>query len=145
MQAGAAGMAARGYGRVINIASVHGLVASVDKAPYVGVEIRARRAQPGGGAGICRGRRPRLGRRDGQLHLPRLDRDRDHRAAGRGARGRFGGDRDAGIASLLAEKQPSRRLSDPSEIGKLALWLCAPHAHNVTGTAIPVDGGWTAQ
>ena len=51
----------------------------------------------------------------------------------------------AGIADLLKEKQPSRRLSDPSEIGALALWLCAPVAHNVTGTAIPVDGGWTAQ
>jgi 3-hydroxybutyrate dehydrogenase len=56
-----------------------------------------------------------------------------------------GGDRDAGIADLLAEKQPSRRTSDPSEIGALALWLCDPVAHNVTGTTIPVDGGWTAQ
>ena len=57
----------------------------------------------------------------------------------------FGGDRDKGIADLLAEKQPTRRLSDPSEIGALALWLCNPIAHNVTGTTIPVDGGWTAQ
>jgi 3-hydroxybutyrate dehydrogenase len=57
----------------------------------------------------------------------------------------FGGDRDKGVADLLAEKQPSRRLSDPSEIGALALWLCAPVAHNVTGATIPVDGGWTAQ
>ncbi|MEL6316949.1 MAG: SDR family oxidoreductase, partial [Pseudomonadota bacterium] len=56
-----------------------------------------------------------------------------------------GGDRAAGIASLLAEKQPSRRTSDPAEIGALAVWLCAPVAHNVTGAAIPVDGGWTAQ
>lgn len=58
---------------------------------------------------------------------------------------RFGGDRDAGIADLLSEKQPSQRLSDPSEIGELALWLCNPVAHNITGTSIPVDGGWTAQ
>ena len=57
----------------------------------------------------------------------------------------FGGDRDAGIADLLAEKQPTRRTSDPAEIGALALWLCAREAHNVTGAAIPVDGGWTAQ
>jgi 3-hydroxybutyrate dehydrogenase len=56
-----------------------------------------------------------------------------------------GGDRDAGIADLLAEKQPSLRTSDPSEIGALALWLCSPLAHNITGTSIPVDGGWTAQ
>jgi 3-hydroxybutyrate dehydrogenase len=56
-----------------------------------------------------------------------------------------GGDRDAGIAALLSAKQPSRRMSDPAEIGALARWLCAPLAHNVTGTTIPVDGGWTAQ
>lgn len=56
-----------------------------------------------------------------------------------------GGNRDAGIAELLDEKQPSRRTSDPPEIGALALWLCACEAHNVTGTSIPVDGGWTAQ
>ena len=56
-----------------------------------------------------------------------------------------GGDRDKGVADLLAEKQPSHRTSDPSEIGALALWLCSPVAHNVTGVTIPVDGGWTAQ
>ena len=58
----------------------------------------------------------------------------------------FGGDRNAGIASLLTEKQPSRRTSRPQEIGALlALWLAHPMAHNITGAAIPVDGGWTAQ
>ncbi|MBT4895799.1 MAG: SDR family oxidoreductase, partial [Rhodobacteraceae bacterium] len=46
---------------------------------------------------------------------------------------------------LVAEKQPSSRTADPSEIGALAVWLCAPIAHNVTGTSIPIDGGWTAQ
>jgi 3-hydroxybutyrate dehydrogenase len=46
---------------------------------------------------------------------------------------------------MLAEKQPSRRLSSPVEIARLACWLCAPEAHNITGTAIPIDGGWTAQ
>ena len=56
-----------------------------------------------------------------------------------------GGNRVAGIASLLAEKQPSKRTSDPAEIGQLALWLAAPIAHNITGTAIPIDGGWTVQ
>ncbi len=55
------------------------------------------------------------------------------------------GDRAAGIAELLSEKQPSRRMSEPAEIGSLALWLCSPMAHNVTGTATPIDGGWTAQ
>ena len=56
-----------------------------------------------------------------------------------------GGEREAGIASMLADKQPSKRISDPSEIGALACWLCDPIAHNVTGTAIPIDGDWTSQ
>jgi 3-hydroxybutyrate dehydrogenase len=56
-----------------------------------------------------------------------------------------GGDRAAGIQALLREKQPSLRTSLPDEIAALALWLCAPAAHNVTGVAIPIDGGWTAQ
>ena len=49
------------------------------------------------------------------------------------------------LADMLAEKQPSRRLSSPEEIARLARWLCAPEAHNITGTALPIDGGWTAQ
>jgi 3-hydroxybutyrate dehydrogenase len=57
----------------------------------------------------------------------------------------FGGDRNVGIASLLTEKQPTRRTSRPEEIGALALWLAHPMAHNITGAAIPIDGGWTAQ
>jgi 3-hydroxybutyrate dehydrogenase len=56
-----------------------------------------------------------------------------------------GGDRDAGIRALLAEKQPSQRMSQPSEIADTVLWLCRRDAHNLTGASIPVDGGWTAQ
>ena len=145
MQAALPGMAERGYGRVINIASVHGLVASVEKAPYVAakfglvglsrvaaLEYAAKGSKAKGGVTvncIC----------PGWTETAIIEPQIDARAAA------HGGDRDAGIADLLAEKQPSRRLSDPSELGALALWLCAPIAHNVTGTAIPVDGGWTAQ
>ncbi len=139
------GMAERGYGRVVNIASVHGLVASVNKAPYV--------ASKFGLIGLSRVAAleyAALGRKDaggvtvncicpGWTETAIIEPQVAARAA------QFGGDRDAGIADLLAEKQPSRRVSDPAEIGALALWLCAPIAHNVTGAAIPVDGGWTAQ
>src|SRR3546814_13561235 len=52
----------------------------------------------------------------------------------------LGVERNAAIASLLSEKQPSQRTSDPAEIGNLALWLCSPAAHNVPGVSIPVDG-----
>ena len=138
-------MADRGYGRVVNIASVHGLVASVDKAPYVASKFGlvglskvaaleyADKGDRQAGAitvnCIC----------PGWTETAIIEPQVEARAA------EYGGDRVAGIRSLLGEKQPSRRTSDPAEIGQVALWLCAPIAHNITGTAIPVDGGWTAQ
>ncbi len=138
-------MAERGYGRVVNIASVHGLVASVNKAPYVAskfglvglsrvaaLEYATAGSRATGGVTVnCIA--------PGWTETAIIEPQVQARAA------MFGGDRDKGIADLLAEKQPSRRTSDPSEIGALALWLCDPVAHNVTGTTIPIDGGWTAQ
>ncbi|WP_223476543.1 3-hydroxybutyrate dehydrogenase [Oricola indica] len=138
-------MAERGYGRVVNIASVQGIISSKDKAPYVAakhglvglsqvaaLEYAAAGDRTKGGVTvncICPGWTKTA------IIEPQV---RDRAEA-------FGGDRDAAIADLLKEKQPSLRMSDPSEIGALALWLCAPIAHNVTATAIPIDGGWTAQ
>lgn len=58
---------------------------------------------------------------------------------------KFGGDRTLGVADLLSEKQPSQRLSAPTDTGALASWLCDPRAHNINGASIPIDGGWTAQ
>lgn len=43
------------------------------------------------------------------------------------------------------EKQPTGRTSLPEEIARTLVWLCDPAAHNLTGAAIPIDGGWTAQ
>ncbi|MCE8509935.1 3-hydroxybutyrate dehydrogenase [Ruegeria pomeroyi] len=145
MQAAMPAMAERGYGRVINIASVHGLVGSVEKAPYVAakhgliglskvaaLEYAALGDRGRGGVTvncIC------PGWTETAILEPQI-------AARMEA---LGADREAAMADLMAEKQPSRRASDPAEIGALALWLCAPTAHNVTGAAIPVDGGWTAQ
>jgi len=138
-------MAERGYGRVVNIASVHGLVASMNKAPYVAskfglvglsrvaaLEYASQGTRDTGGITvncIC----------PGWTETAIIEPQVQARAAA------HGGDRAAGIADLLAEKQPSLRTSDPAEIGALALWLCAREAHNLTGTSIPVDGGWTAQ
>lgn len=138
-------MAERGFGRVINIASVHGLVASMAKAPYVAakhgvvgltkvaaLEYAACGSAESGGVtvnAICPGW---VGT---DLIEPQIQARVD----------KFNGDRTAGIADLLSEKQPSRRMSSPADIGALALWLCHKSAHNVTGASIPVDGGWTAQ
>jgi len=145
MQAALPVMAERGYGRVVNISSVHGLVASPEKAPYVtskfgliglskvaALEYAKLSNKEQGGITvncIC------PGWTETALIEPQIL-----------ARAQAcGGDREAGIASMLADKQPSQRTSDPEEIGALVTWLCNPIAHNITGTAIPVDGGWTAQ
>ncbi len=138
-------MAKRGFGRVVNVASVHGLVASVNKGPYVAskfglvglskvaaLEYAAAGVKEKGGVTvncIC----------PGWTETALIEPQIMERAA------KYGGDRDKGVADLLAEKQPSRRTSDPSEIGALAVWLCSPVAHNITGVAIPIDGGWTSQ
>lgn len=145
MQAAMPGMAARGFGRVVNIASVHGLVASLNKAPYVAAKFglvgltrvaALEYAQAGSKAsGGVTANAIAPGWTETAIIEPQI--------AARAAE--HGGDRAAGIADLLAEKQPSRRTSDPAEIGRLAVFLCAPEAHNITGTTIPVDGGWTAQ
>lgn len=138
-------MAERGYGRVINIASVHGLVASKNKAPYVAAKF--------GLVGLSRVAALEYadaGDRDsggvtvncicpGWTETAIIEPQITERAAA------LGGDREAGVRSLLGEKQPSLRTSRPEEIAALALWLCAPIAHNLTAAAIPVDGGWTAQ
>ena len=145
MKAALPGMVEKGYGRVINIASVHGLVASKDKAPYVAAKhglvgmtrvvalecATAGDVDSGGVTAncICPGWTETV------LIEPQI-----------AARARaHGGDRTAGIADLLSEKQPSQRMTRPADIGALALWLCSGAAQNVTGTAIPIDGGWTAQ
>jgi len=138
-------MAEAHYGRVINIASVHGLVASVSKAPYVAakfgliglskvaaLEYAHIGSVESGGVTInciC------PGWVDTALLAPQIAERRQE----------MGVSTAAAIDAMLAEKQPSHRLSSPSEIARLAVWLCAPDAHNITGTAIPIDGGWTAQ
>ena len=138
-------MAQRGYGRVVNIASVHGLVASANKAPYVAakfgligmsrvaaLEYAAVGSRESGGVTvncICPGWtetaiiEPQIVARAQQLGTGRAD----------------------GIRDLLKEKQPSLRTSLPDEIARMVTWFCEPAAHNMTGTALPVDGGWTAQ
>lgn len=137
------GMAARGYGRVVNIASVHGLVASANKAPYVAskfgivglskvaaLEYAAAGTRDSGGITvncIC------PGWVETALIEPQIEARRD------------GGSRDDGVRALLSEKQPSLRMSLPEDIASMVLWLCRREAHNVTGASFPIDGGWTAQ
>jgi 3-hydroxybutyrate dehydrogenase len=138
-------MARRGYGRVVNIASVHGLIGSVHKSAYVAakfglvglsrvaaLEFAKEGSRESGGVTvncIC----------PGWTETAILEPQIHARATSLGA------SKEDAVRDLLREKQPTLRMSLPGEIGSLAAWLCDPAAHNVTGTAIPVDGGWTAQ
>jgi len=141
------GMAARGYGRVVNIASVHGLVASTNKAPYVAskfgivglskvaaLEYAAAGSRDSGGVTancVC----------PGWVETPLIEPQIEARRSTLGA----SATRDEGVRALLAEKQPSLRMSLPEDIASMVLWLCRREAHNVTGASFPIDGGWTAQ
>ena len=134
-----------GFGRVINIASVHGLVASKDKAAYVAskfglvgltrvaaLEFADAGDRESGGVTVNA-----IG--PGWVETPLIEPQIRARAEA------VGGDREAGVRALLGEKQPSLRTSAPEDVAALAAFLCTKAAHNITGVAIPVDGGWTAQ
>lgn len=133
------GMLAANWGRIINIASVHGLVASVNKAPYVAskfgiIGLTKAVALEAAGKGvtvnaIC----------PGWVETALIEPQIQLRAE------RFAGDREAGMRDLVLEKQPSGRMSQPEDIAEAVAMLCGNWAHNLTGVALPVDGGWTAQ
>jgi 3-hydroxybutyrate dehydrogenase len=128
-----------GWGRIINIASVHGLVASANKAAYVSakhglVGLTRVVALETAGSGItsnaiC----------PGWTRTELIEPQIAARAAALGV------DIEAGGRSLLAEKQPSQQFVTVEQLGQLALFVCSPAADQITGTVIPIDGGWTAQ
>ena len=132
-------MRKRGWGRIVNTASVHGLVASVQKSAYVAakhglVGMTKVVALETAGSGItCNAFCP--GWTLTGLIQPQID----ARAA------EFGGDVEAGGRDLLKEKQPSQQFVTVEQIGQLVTFLCSDAASQITGVAIPIDGGWTAQ
>lgn len=139
MRAAVPGMRERGWGRIVNIASVHGLVASVHKAAYL--------AAKHGLVGLSKGVALETAAQGitvncicpGWTDTPIIAPQIEARSA------LFGGDRDAGIRDLLREKQPNLTLLPPGRIGDVAVFLCSDAAAGITGVALPVDGGWTAQ
>ena len=133
------GMKARGWGRILNIASTHGLVASAQKSAYVaskhgligftkavaleaattGITVNA----------IC----------PGWVLTPLVQKQVDARAAADKV------DDAEAKRRLLAEKQPSLQFTTAAQLGELAVFLCSPAADNIRGAAFNVDGGWLAQ
>ncbi len=138
MRAALPGMKRRRWGRLVNIASVHGLVSSPYKAAYCAakhglVGLTKVVALETAKAGItCNAICP------GWVLTPLAQRQAEDRArqAGVGF--------EEGCAALL-EKQPTARFTTIEAIGALAVFLCGDGAANLTGAALPVDGAWTAQ
>ena len=132
-------MLSRGWGRIINVASAHGLVASAQKSAYVAAKHGlvgftksvALETAPTGVTvnAIC----------PGWVLTPLVQKQVDARAA------QLGLDNAEATRSLLAEKQPSLQFTTPEQLGELAVFLCSAAADNIRGAAINVDGGWVAQ
>lgn len=127
------------YGRIINIASAHGLVGSADKSAYVAakhgvVGLTKVTALEMATSGItCNAICP------GWVLTPLVQKQIDARASAAGQ-----SQQEAKLA-LLGEKQPSLEFVTPEQLGELAAFLCSDAASQVRGAAWTMDGGWTAQ
>jgi 3-hydroxybutyrate dehydrogenase len=132
-------MRQRGWGRIINIASAHGLVASTNKVAYVTakhgvVGLTKVVALETAGTGItCNAICP------GWVLTPLVQKQIDDLAA----REKIA--QSEAKRRLLAEKQPSGEFVTTEQIGALALYLCSDTAAQIRGAALSIDGGWTAQ
>lgn len=132
------GMRERGWGRIINVASVHGLVASKDKAAYVAAKhgvvglTKTIALETARSAITCNSICP------GWVLTPLVQQQIDQRIAA-------GTDPQQARNDLLAEKQPSLEFVTPEQLGELALFLCSDAAVQVRGAAWNMDGGWLAQ
>ena len=133
------GMRARNWGRVINIASAHGLVASANKSAYVAakhgiVGLTKVTALENATTGVtCNAICP------GWVLTPLVQKQVDAKALALNL-----SDEDA-KKLLLGEKEPSMQFTTPEELGALAVFFCSAAANNVRGVAWNMDGGWAAQ
>ncbi len=133
------GMKKKGWGRIINIASAHGLVASAQKAAYV--------AAKHGVLGLTKVTAIELANDGitanaicpGWVLTPLVQRQLEARAQQDGI------SVEAAANAFLSEKQPMTKFSTPEALGGLAVFLCSDAAATITGVPMTMDGGWTAQ
>jgi len=127
------------WGRIINVASVHGLVASAQKSAYVAakhgiVGLTKVTALENATTGVtCNAICP------GWVLTPLVQKQVDAKAAALKI------SNDEATKLLLGEKEPSMQFTTPEELGQLAVFFCSPAANNVRGVAWNMDGGWAAQ
>ncbi len=136
MQAANAG---QGWGRIINVASVHGLVGSAEKSAYVTAKhgivglTKVTALENATGGVTCNAICP------GWVLTPLVQKQVDAKAAAAGI------SNQVATAQLLGEKEPSLQFTTPEELGALAVFFCSPAGNNVRGVAWNMDGGWAAQ
>ncbi|WP_088348819.1 MULTISPECIES: 3-hydroxybutyrate dehydrogenase [Rhodomicrobium] len=133
------GMKARGWGRIINLASAHGLVASPFKSAYVAAKhgmigltksVALETAEHGITANaIC----------PGYVLTPLVEKQIPDQAKARGI------SEEAVKRDVILGVQPTKQFVTTEQIGALAVFLCGDEAASITGAALPIDGGWTAQ
>jgi 3-hydroxybutyrate dehydrogenase len=132
-------MLEKNWGRIINVASVHGLVASAEKSAYVAAKhgvigLTKVTALENATTGVtCNAICP------GWVLTPLVQKQVDAKAAALKI-----SNSDA-TKLLLGEKEPSLQFTTPEELGALAVFFCSPAGNNVRGVAWNMDGGWTAQ
>ena len=139
MKAAIPAMKAKGWGRIINVASAHGLVASGQKVAYV-----AAKHGVVGATKVAAIELANLGITvnaicPGWVKTPLVERQLEARAEADGI------SRDEAARLFLAEKQPMLQFSTPAGIGGLAVFLCSDAASTITGVPLSIDGGWVAQ
>ncbi|WP_022704836.1 3-hydroxybutyrate dehydrogenase [Pseudorhodobacter ferrugineus] len=131
-------MRAKGWGRIVNVASAHGLTASPYKSAYVAakhgvVGLSKVTALETAGAGItCNAVCP------GYVLTPLVEAQIPDQMK------KHGMDRETVIKQVMLERQPSRQFATTAQIGGTVAFLCSPAADQITGTTLSVDGGWTA-
>ncbi len=133
------GMLAKNWGRIINVASVHGLVGSAEKSAYVAakhgiVGLTKVTALENATSGVtCNAICP------GWVLTPLVQKQVDAKAAALGITN------EEATGLLLGEKEPSKQFTSTDELGALAVFFCSPAGNNVRGVAWNMDGGWVAQ
>lgn len=139
IRAAVPGMKRRGWGRIINLASAHGLIASPFKSAYV--------AAKHGQVGLTKSVALELAETaitcnaicPGYVRTPLVEGQIEAQAKAHGL------PRERVIREIILAAQPSRRFVEVEEVAALAVFLCGESAKSITGAAIPIDGGWTAQ
>jgi len=127
------------WGRIINTASVHGLVASINKSAYVAAKhgisglTKVTALELAGSGVTCNAICP------GWVLTPLVEKQIETRAKEQKI------SLDDATNSLLSEKQPSKQFATTEQLGQVLLFLCSSGADQITGVSLPVDGGWTSQ